>query len=43
MKKLSILAALSLVMQTALVKAQIQQGNVMVGGSLPNLSLGLGN
>ncbi|OOQ56604.1 hypothetical protein [Mucilaginibacter pedocola] len=41
MKRLSILAALALVMQTALVKAQIQQGNVMVGGSLSNLSLGL--
>lgn len=41
MKKYGILAALLLMIQAVAVKAQIQQGNVMVGGSFSNISLGL--
>jgi hypothetical protein len=41
MKKVFLFMALFVIAQVTIVNAQIQQGNVMVGGSLSNISLGL--
>jgi len=43
MKKIILLLLLASATQITTVNAQIQQGNVMVGGNLSNISLGLDN